>query len=543
MQRVTSQPLKMPTPWASGAGAGFIRPVPNASQIHVTPGAASFSDGFPPLTFTPVAAGGVPPFGADMNGVLNQVTAWERWQQAGGPIRYDPTFQGAIGGYPAEARVGSNTVPNLIWQSTADNNLTNPDAGGGGWQTPQFPDPNVAGLTVTAAVGLGTTAASAGAGIAFVGNGTATPKKWLRAVNGNLSVVNNAYTAEIFTLSDVGDVSNVRNLTAGGTVSASIVTATNGATVGGAASVGSLHVTATPTTALIAGNALQVDGHANVNGQIVAGQGIYAGSFFSPNADRGREWSFQVDPSAGHKFQFYRSHWYDFWNGSNGTRSWVGAAGGGEQTLMSLDPVGNFSVTGQILTPAAMYAGTYFSPNDFNGREWSFQVDRVNNGHKYQVYRVGGWYDLWNGLNGTRSWATPSGNAMVLDGVGNLSIAHAFVAESARLSVGATGTGDGTRVLNLNDFPLNGSYQRFPDGLIIQWLSIGVPTQQTSVWNFPIAFPNACFVVVGSFGYNVSTTSPSSLGISQINNAQFGATLTTPFFTPPFACFVIAIGF
>jgi hypothetical protein len=69
----------------------------------------------------------------DMNGILNIVTAWLRWYQAGGPIFYDPAFQASIGGYPGAAMVLSSTVPGRIWQSTVDNNTSNPDTGGFGW--------------------------------------------------------------------------------------------------------------------------------------------------------------------------------------------------------------------------------------------------------------------------------------------------------------------------------------------------------------------------------------------------------------------------
>ena len=142
-------PLKISTVWGTN-GAAYRRAIPNASQIGKVNGAASYSDGFVPLNFTPVAAGGVPPFGQDMNGVLFQMTGWERWAQAGGAILYDAQFQQAVGGYPSRARVGSVTTPYLIWQSTADDNLTNPDTGGAGWQPPIFPDVGNAGLTVTA---------------------------------------------------------------------------------------------------------------------------------------------------------------------------------------------------------------------------------------------------------------------------------------------------------------------------------------------------------------------------------------------------------
>ena len=65
----------MPTTWASGAKPSYIRTIGNPSLVGKNDGAASYTDGFPPLNFTPVAAGGVPPYGADMNGILKQMTA------------------------------------------------------------------------------------------------------------------------------------------------------------------------------------------------------------------------------------------------------------------------------------------------------------------------------------------------------------------------------------------------------------------------------------------------------------------------------------
>jgi hypothetical protein len=124
-------PTKMPTPFASSAPGGDITyPLPVASQPS---GHASFTDGFPPSNFVDPLAGGVPPWGADMNGLEKQATSWDRWYQAGGPIAYDATFQAAIGGYPAGARVLSATTAGLVWVSMTDNNVTNPDAAGAGW--------------------------------------------------------------------------------------------------------------------------------------------------------------------------------------------------------------------------------------------------------------------------------------------------------------------------------------------------------------------------------------------------------------------------
>ncbi len=121
-------PQRFPIPFANAAGGAYIRSVPTASQIGIEDGAASLTDGFPPDTFIPVSAGGVPPFGEDFNGLLNQITAWCRWQAAGGPVAYNSAFSTAVGGYPLGA-VLKSTVAGLFWISTAENNTVDPDAG------------------------------------------------------------------------------------------------------------------------------------------------------------------------------------------------------------------------------------------------------------------------------------------------------------------------------------------------------------------------------------------------------------------------------
>lgn len=127
-------PDRFPIPFADAAGPSYIRPIPEASQIGIEDGAASLTDGFPPDTFTPVTAGGVPPFGQDFNGLLNQITAWNRWQAMGGPVKYDGTFQTAIGGYPQGAVIMSASTVGLFWLSLVDNNTSNPDTGGANWR-------------------------------------------------------------------------------------------------------------------------------------------------------------------------------------------------------------------------------------------------------------------------------------------------------------------------------------------------------------------------------------------------------------------------
>lgn len=123
-------PAKFNIPFANAAGGSFIRTIPQASQIGLQDGAASLTDGFPPLTMNPV---GTPPFGQDMNGILFESTSWDRWFSAGAPVPFDAAFSAAVGGYPKGAQVASATTFGVWWLSTTDNNVTDPDAAGAGW--------------------------------------------------------------------------------------------------------------------------------------------------------------------------------------------------------------------------------------------------------------------------------------------------------------------------------------------------------------------------------------------------------------------------
>jgi hypothetical protein len=130
-------PSKIPLPFAYAAGSGYKNTIPTNSLIGIQDGKASLTDGFPPLNFTPVSSGGVPPFGADMNGILNEVTAIQQWQEAGGFFLYDSAFSTTIGGYPKGAILQSSSF-NGLWVSTVENNTTNPDTGGAGWNSLSF---------------------------------------------------------------------------------------------------------------------------------------------------------------------------------------------------------------------------------------------------------------------------------------------------------------------------------------------------------------------------------------------------------------------
>lgn len=147
----SSLPTKIQLPFAN---SGTKNTIPVASQIGITPGAASYTDGFPPLTFLPLASGGVPPDGADVNGILNAITAVHQWQCAGGIFKYDSAFSTAIGGYPAGAILQS-TNGHRQFLNTADNNTTDPNAAGAGWR-------DISMLNIATAVAGGTANAITG---------------------------------------------------------------------------------------------------------------------------------------------------------------------------------------------------------------------------------------------------------------------------------------------------------------------------------------------------------------------------------------------
>lgn len=96
-----SNPPFLPHAFAEAAlPANITSPVPDAPTGTRF---ASWQQGFPPITMTPLTSGGQPPAGADMNGVLNAVTEHTVFQQQGGIYAWDATTGAA--GYPKGAVV------------------------------------------------------------------------------------------------------------------------------------------------------------------------------------------------------------------------------------------------------------------------------------------------------------------------------------------------------------------------------------------------------------------------------------------------------
>ncbi|MBQ3311686.1 hypothetical protein IJG72_06375 [bacterium] len=84
---------------------------------------ASVAEGFPEITQTPVANGGVPPAGGDLNGMLNLLSQFYFYTQNGGVYTFDSNVSNAIGGYPKNAilwYIGNGVKIQVV--SNIDNN-------------------------------------------------------------------------------------------------------------------------------------------------------------------------------------------------------------------------------------------------------------------------------------------------------------------------------------------------------------------------------------------------------------------------------------
>lgn len=94
------------------------------------------------------------------------------------------------------------------------------------------------------------------------------------------------------------------------------------------------------------------------------------------------------------------------------------------------------------------------------------------------------------------------------------SAATAFTGTDATQALTASSLGSNVSLAN------NG-YAKLPGGLIIQWGSISVPINSVATGTFPIAFPNTCFQIIGS--YETSAAPGNAAGIVPISASQYTA--------------------
>lgn len=113
---------------------GVTLPIPIPDQTGTLAGAASFSTGFPIATMSDSeSAGGVPPYGQDMNGILYMLSAYCAMLQAGQLCFFDAVAAAAFGGYSVGAKLASVATPGRFWVNVVDGNLNDPDVTPTGW--------------------------------------------------------------------------------------------------------------------------------------------------------------------------------------------------------------------------------------------------------------------------------------------------------------------------------------------------------------------------------------------------------------------------
>ena len=124
----------MPVPFASQGDKNTI-PVTPSTETRQT-NYASYQKGFPPVTMTPLVAGGLPPQGMDMNGILFALSSSIGFAQSGGLPTFNADFASTIGGYPLGAVLQSNDGASA-YVSTIANNTTDfnssPESIGTSW--------------------------------------------------------------------------------------------------------------------------------------------------------------------------------------------------------------------------------------------------------------------------------------------------------------------------------------------------------------------------------------------------------------------------
>lgn len=128
---ITNAPALTAIPFARDATGTYRNTIPQTASP--TAGAASYPTGFVPANFEPIASGGVPPFGADFNGILFDITTRQQYDQAGGGYPFNAAFATAISGYPKGAIV-LRADSTGQWLNMTDGNTTDPDsASAAGW--------------------------------------------------------------------------------------------------------------------------------------------------------------------------------------------------------------------------------------------------------------------------------------------------------------------------------------------------------------------------------------------------------------------------
>lgn len=114
------QPKLLSKVWAA---LGLKNDIPDSRKTGIPNESATYEDGFPQITMTPIALGGKAPSGKDMNGILNELSAHTVYQNQGGVYKFDFAFAEKIGGYSKGSLLINNKLDKLFI-SLVDKNKT-----------------------------------------------------------------------------------------------------------------------------------------------------------------------------------------------------------------------------------------------------------------------------------------------------------------------------------------------------------------------------------------------------------------------------------
>lgn len=129
---------------------GIKNPIPSASTGTYL---ASVAEGFPEITQKPIADGGIPPAGGDLNGMLNLLSQFYFFNQNGGRYTFDENVSTAIGGYPKNAVLwysGANGTTQVVSniEDNTQNFVADPSLIGGSDKPWSYVDTKVSNLPV-----------------------------------------------------------------------------------------------------------------------------------------------------------------------------------------------------------------------------------------------------------------------------------------------------------------------------------------------------------------------------------------------------------
>jgi hypothetical protein len=124
----TMQPDLILTPFGKDAQPGTIDPIPDAKLPSDPPQKATWTTGFPLVTMTPLPAGGIPPRGQDVNGVLKAISEHTVFVGGGGQYKWTQGYVTKNGGYSKgdviQSNDGLNSYVSLIDSNTVNFNTT-----------------------------------------------------------------------------------------------------------------------------------------------------------------------------------------------------------------------------------------------------------------------------------------------------------------------------------------------------------------------------------------------------------------------------------